>query len=64
MGQLYNGSSLNVVKYITTFAFIKYISMQDSYSELIKLLLPEIIVEYFELTLYKRRNPPPLLKRG
>ncbi|SDW59235.1 hypothetical protein SAMN05444338_1322, partial [Flavobacterium degerlachei] len=24
--------------------------MQDSYSELIKLLLPEIIVEYFELT--------------
>jgi hypothetical protein len=28
--------------------------MQDSYSELIKLLLPEIIVEYFELTSYKR----------
>ena len=27
--------------------------MQDSYSELIKLLLPEIIVEYFELTSYK-----------
>jgi hypothetical protein len=39
--------------------------MQDSYSELIKLLLPEIIVEYFELTSsYKREmNPPPLLKR-
>ena len=28
--------------------------MQDSFSELIKLLLPEIIVEYFELTSYKR----------
>jgi hypothetical protein len=27
--------------------------MQDSYSELIK-LLPEIIVEYFELTSYKK----------
>ena len=28
--------------------------MQDSYSELIKLLLPELIVEYFELTSYKK----------
>lgn len=28
--------------------------MRDSYSELIKLLLPEIIVEYFELTSYKK----------
>ena len=28
--------------------------MQDSYSELIKLLLPEIIVEYLELTTYKK----------
>ncbi len=28
--------------------------MQDSYSELIKLLLPEIIVDYFELTSYKK----------
>ena len=28
--------------------------MQDSYSELIKLLLPEIIIEYFELTSYKK----------
>jgi hypothetical protein len=28
--------------------------MQDTYSELIKLLLPEIIVEYFELTSYKK----------
>jgi hypothetical protein len=43
-------------KYINNdFAFIKYISMQDSYSELIKLLLPEIIIEYFELTSYKGR---------
>ena len=30
--------------------------MQDSYSELIKLLLPEIIVGYFELTPYKKRG--------
>jgi hypothetical protein len=30
------------------------IQMQDSYSELIKLLLPEIIVDYFELTSYKK----------
>ena len=38
--------------------------MQDSYSELIKLLLPEIIVEYFELTSYqkRRRNTSSLLK--
>ena len=28
--------------------------MQDSYSELIKLLLPEIIFEYFELISYKK----------
>jgi hypothetical protein len=28
--------------------------MQDSFSELIKLLLPEIIVEYSELTSYKK----------
>lgn len=28
--------------------------MQDSYSELLKLLLPEIIVEYFELTSYEK----------
>ena len=28
--------------------------MQDSFSELIKLLLPEIIVEYFELTSYQK----------
>lgn len=30
--------------------------MQDSYSELIKLLLPEIIVEYFELTSYEKEQ--------
>ena len=30
--------------------------MQDSYSELIKLLLHEIIVEYFELTSYKKEE--------
>ena len=28
--------------------------MQDSFSELLKLLLPEIIVDYFELTSYKK----------
>ena len=28
--------------------------MQDSYRELIKLLLPEIIVDYFELTSNKK----------
>ncbi len=28
--------------------------MQDSFSELIKLLLPEIVVDYFELTSYKK----------
>ena len=28
--------------------------MQDSYVELLKLLLPEIIVDYFELTSYKK----------
>jgi hypothetical protein len=39
---------------MATFVFIKYIPMQDSYSELIKLLLPEIIVEYFVLVSYKK----------
>ncbi|WP_458008627.1 ISAon1 family transposase N-terminal region protein [Flavobacterium sp. PL002] len=44
--------------------------MQDSFTELLKLLLPEIIVDYFELTSYKKAdevlhlylkeiNPPP-----
>ena len=28
--------------------------MQDSYSEPIKLLIPEIIVDYFELNSYKK----------
>lgn len=36
------------------FAFQNYIKMQDSFGELLKLLLPEIIVEYFELTSYKK----------
>ena len=30
--------------------------MQDSFSELIKLLLPEIIVEYFELLSFKKEE--------
>jgi hypothetical protein len=34
----------------------KYAPMQDSYSELIKLLLPEIIVEYFVLVSYKKKE--------
>ena len=28
--------------------------MQDSFKELIKLLLPELIVDYFELTSYEK----------
>ncbi|MGO4906005.1 hypothetical protein [Flavobacterium sp. W20_MBD1_R3] len=28
--------------------------MQDSYSELIKIVIPEIIVDYFDLTSYKK----------
>jgi len=36
------------------FVFLNIRLMQDSYSELIKLLLPEIIVEYFELTSYQK----------
>ncbi|SDY02729.1 hypothetical protein SAMN05444338_1231, partial [Flavobacterium degerlachei] len=28
--------------------------MQDSFVDLLKLLLPEIIVDYFELTSYKK----------
>ena len=30
--------------------------MQDSFVELLKLLLPEIIVDYFELTSYKKNR--------
>ncbi len=30
--------------------------MQDSFIELLKLLLPEIIVDYFELTSYEKGN--------
>jgi len=36
------------------FAFQKQIKMQDSFSELLKILLPSIIVEYFELTSYEK----------
>jgi hypothetical protein len=32
-----------------------YIVMQDSFVELLKLLLHEIMVDYLELTSYKRR---------
>jgi len=35
--------------------------MQDYYSELIKLLLPEITVDYFELTSYNKGKE--ILKR-
>ena len=38
------------------FVFPNQIQMQDSYSELIKLLLPEIIVKYFELISYKKEE--------
>jgi hypothetical protein len=38
------------------FLYFKNIEMQDFFSELIKLLLLEIIVEYFELTSYKKRE--------
>jgi hypothetical protein len=39
--------------------------MQDSFVDLLKLLLPEIIVEYFELTSYKKEmKSSPLPKRG
>ncbi|WP_366182372.1 transposase [Flavobacterium ovatum] len=30
--------------------------MQDSFNEILKLLLPEIIINYFELTSYKKEN--------
>ena len=36
------------------FAFQNYKKMQDSFGELLKLLLPEIIVDYFELTSYEK----------
>ena len=36
------------------FVFQKHIKMQDSFGELLKLLLPEIIVDYFELTSYEK----------
>jgi hypothetical protein len=39
---------------IEIFVFQNYIEMQDSFVDLLKLLLPEIIVEYLELTCYKK----------
>ncbi|MCW2118512.1 hypothetical protein M2326_000808 [Flavobacterium sp. 7A] len=30
--------------------------MQDSFNEILKLLLPEVIINYFELTFYKKEN--------
>ena len=30
--------------------------MQESFNEILKLLLPEIIINYFELTSYKKEN--------
>ena len=44
----------NIKKLI--FAFKNSKEMQDSYVELLKLLLPEIIVDYFELTSYKKEE--------
>ena len=39
---------------ISIFVFQNYTKMQDSFGELLKLLLPEIIVDYFELTSYEK----------
>ncbi|MDI6051355.1 hypothetical protein QLS31_16135 [Flavobacterium sp. XS2P24] len=36
------------------FVFLNYAEMQDSFIDILKLLLPEIIVEYFELTSYEK----------
>ena len=36
------------------FVFLNQIQKQDSYSEFIKLFSPKIIVEYFELTSFKK----------
>jgi hypothetical protein len=47
-------SILEVLKKYYIEDIYKIRPMQDSFSELIKLLLPEIIVEYFELTSYKK----------
>ncbi len=41
---------------IEIFVFPNQIQMQDSFVDLLKLLLPEIIVEYFELTSYKKEE--------
>ena len=41
---------------IWIFVFSIHPTMQDSFTEILKLLLPEIIVDYFELTSYKKEN--------
>ena len=52
----FQGSSQKVVGkyYKSVICILKYTEMQDSFKELIKLLLPEIIVDYFELTSYEK----------
>ena len=41
--------------------FIKLIKLQDSYIELVKLLLPEILVDNFELTSFKKDEKEEIL---
>jgi hypothetical protein len=41
---------------IWIFVFSIHPTMQDSFTEILKLLLPEIIVDYVELTSYKKEN--------
>jgi hypothetical protein len=60
---IFFGSSLNVEEIQKEiFIFQNYINARF-YSELIKLLLPEIIVDYFELTSYKEVILHRYLKR-
>ena len=41
--------------------FIKYIKLQDSYIDLVKLLLPEILVNNFELTSFTKDEKEEIL---
>ena len=41
--------------------FIKYIKLQDSYIDLVKLLLPEILVDNFELTSFTKDEKDEIL---
>ena len=41
--------------------FIKYIKLQDSYIDLVKLLLPEILVDNFELTSFTKDEKEEIL---